>query len=111
MANNTRSKKLLNDENHDSFKEAALSAVTEISSHIIKEITRLISEESKAIIEENASSLFKSYESKSNKILKENVDTFIYENQDIWHFKLDKHKDVMFKYLRCDKLIYYTKNA
>ena len=65
MANNTRSKKLLNDENYDSFKEPALSAVTEISLHIIKEITPLISEESKAIMEENASSLFKSYESKS----------------------------------------------
>ena len=37
--------------------------------------------------------------------LKENVDDFIYENQDIWHSKLDKPKDVMFKYLRCDKQV------
>ena len=65
MANNTRSKKLLNDENYDSFKEAVSSAVTEILLHIIKEMTPLILEMSKAIIEENASSLFKSYESKS----------------------------------------------
>ena len=35
MANNTRSKKLLNDENYDSFKEAVLSAVTEILQHIL----------------------------------------------------------------------------
>ena len=42
MANNTQSKKLFNDENYDSFKEAVLSAVTDILSHIIKEITPLI---------------------------------------------------------------------
>ena len=56
-------------------------------------------------MEENSSSLFKSYENKSNKNLKENLDAFIYENQDIWHSKLDKCKDVMFNYLTCDKQI------
>ena len=33
------------------------------------------------------------------------MDAFLHENQDIWHSKLDKRKDVMFKYLRCDKQI------
>ena len=79
--------------------------MTEILPKIIKEITQLILERLKAIIEENASHWFKSYESKSNKNLKENVDNFIYENQDIWHSKLDKRKDVMFKYLKCDRQI------
>ena len=105
MANNTQSKKLLNDENYDSFKEAALSAVTKFLPHIIKEIIPLILENSKAIIEENTSSLLKSYGSKSNKNLKENVDDFIYKNKDLWYSKLDKRKDVVFKYLRCDKQI------
>ena len=41
MVNNTWNKKLLNDENCDSFKEAVLSAVTETLLHIIKEITPL----------------------------------------------------------------------
>ena len=94
---------MLNDENCDSFKEAVLSAVTEKLLHIIKEITPLILEKSKVIIEENASSLFKSYESKSNENLKKNVDDFIHENQDLWHSKLDRCKDVMSKYLRCNK--------
>ena len=40
-----------------------------------------------------------------NKKLKENVDDFIYENQDLWHSKSDKRKDVTFKYVRCDKQI------
>ena len=47
-------------------------------------------------MEENASSLFKSYENKSNKNLKENLDAFINENQDIWRSKLDVCKDDMF---------------
>ena len=64
MANNTRSKKLLNDENYDSFREAVLSAVRAILPHIIKEIIPLILQKLKAIIEENTSSLFNSYESK-----------------------------------------------
>ena len=64
MANNTRSKKLLNDENYDSFREVVLSAVRAILPHIIKEIIPLILQKLKAIIEENASSLFNSYESK-----------------------------------------------
>ena len=42
MANNTRSKKLLNDENYDSFRQAVLSAVKAILPHIIKEIIPLI---------------------------------------------------------------------
>ena len=33
------------------------------------------------------------------------IDDFIYENRNIWHTKLDKRKDVMLKYLRCDKQI------
>ena len=74
---------------------------------LIKEITPLILEKLNAIIEENASSLSKNYQSKSDKNLKENGDAFIYENQDIWHSKLDKRKDVMFKYLRCDKEILF----
>ena len=69
------------------------------------EITPLILEKFKDIIEQNASSLFKSYESKSNKNLKEIVDKFMYETQDLMHSKLRKRKDVMFKYLRCDKQI------
>ena len=64
MANNTRSKKLLNDENYDSFREAVLSAVKAILPHIIKEIIPLILQKLKVIIEENASSLFNSCESK-----------------------------------------------
>ena len=64
MANNTRSKKLLNDENYDSFREVVLSAVRTILPHIIKEIIPLILQKLKAIIEENTSSLFNSYESK-----------------------------------------------
>ena len=64
MANNTRSKKLLNDENYDSFREVVLSAVRTILLHIIKEIIPLILQKLKAIIEENTSSLFNSYESK-----------------------------------------------
>ena len=103
MTNDTWNKKLLNDQNCDSFEEAVLSAVTERLLHIIKEITPLILEKSKVIIEENASSLFKSYESKSNENLKKNVDHFTHENQDLWHSKLDRCKNVMFKYLRCDK--------
>ena len=79
--------------------------MTEILPQIIKEITPLILETSKAIIEENASNFFTSYESKGNKNLKENVEDFIYENQDLWRSKLDKGKDVMFKYLKCDKQI------
>ena len=35
MANNTRGKNLLNDENYDSFKEAVLTAVTKILPHIL----------------------------------------------------------------------------
>ena len=52
--------------------------------HIINEIIPLILEKWKAIIEENRSSLFRSFESKSNKNLKENVNAFIHENQDIF---------------------------
>ena len=87
MVNNTRSKKLFND---DSFKEAVLSIVTEILPHIMNEVTPLILETSKVIIGEDASSLFslfKSYESKSTKNLKENVEDVIYENQHLWHSK------------------------
>ena len=36
MANKTRSKKLLENENYDSFKEPVLSAVTEFLPRIIK---------------------------------------------------------------------------
>ena len=56
-------------------------------------------------MEENASSLFKSYENKSNKNLKENLDAFINENRDIWRSKLDICKDDMFNYLTCDKQV------
>ena len=105
MANNAQSKKLWNDKYYDFFEEAVLSAVTEILPHVIMEITPLILEKFKDIIEQNASSLFKSYESKSNKNLKEIVDKFMYETQDLMHSKLRKRKDVMFKYLRCDKQI------
>ena len=73
----------------------------------MNEVTPLILETSKVIIEEDASSLFKSYEGKSTKNLKENVEDVIYENQHFWHSKWDKHKDVIFKYLRCDKQILF----
>ena len=68
-----------------SFKRALLSAVTEILPRIINVLTPLILEKSKAMIEEHASRLFKSYESESNKNPKENVDDFIYENENIWY--------------------------
>ena len=88
-----------------SFKRALLSAVTEILPRIINVLTPLMLEKSKAMIEENASRLFKSYESESNKNPKENVDDFIYENQNIWYSELDTRKDVMFNYLKCDTQI------
>ena len=111
MANNTQSKILLNYENYDSFEEGVLLAVTEILPHIIKEVTSLILEKLKVIIEENISSWYKSYESESNENLKQNIGDSIYENQDIWHSKWDKRKDVMIKYLRCDKKFYLIMNV
>ena len=49
---------------------------------------------------------------KVTKNRKENVDDFIYENQDISHSKLGKRKDVtMFKYLRFDKEILLFKEC
>ena len=77
--------KFVSKEFHYSFKRALLSAVTEILPRIINVLTPLILEKSKAMIEENASRLFKIYESESNKNPKENVDDFIYENENIWY--------------------------
>ena len=104
MANNTRSKNILYDENYETFKQAVLMAVTEILPRIIKEITPLILEKSKSIIEESATS-FKNYSKDDNKNLIDDVDKFIYKHEDMWYSKLDKRKDTMFKYLRCDKQI------
>ena len=48
---------------------------------------------------------FKIYGNQSDKNLKENVDDYIYENQDIRCSRLDRWKNVMFKNLRCDEHI------
>ena len=53
---------------------------------------------------------FKIYGNQSDKNLKENVDDYIYENQDIRCSRLDWWKNVMFKYLRCDEhILLYSK--
>ena len=46
----------------------------------------------------------------SDKNLKENVDDYIYENQDIRCSRLDWWENVMFKQLRCDEhILLYSK--
>lgn len=111
MAGSTRSKSLLNDEIYGHFKEAILSAITEILPRIIEEITPVILEKSKSIIEQSAANLFiqaRDQENVANNItnnIQQDVENFIYKNQSLWYSKLGKRKDALYKYLRCDKLI------
>ena len=111
---NTRSKSLLNDVEYGTFKEALLEAITEILPRIIEEITPLILEKSKSVIEQNAPSLFLNsapVENRNDRNIREECDKFVYDNQNTWNTKLHDRKDVMYKFLRCDKLILLYNNC
>lgn len=101
MAGSTRSKSLLNDEIYGHFKEAILSAITEILPRIIEEITPVILEKSKSIIEQSAANLFiqaRDQENVANNItnnIQQDVENVIYKNQSLWYSKLGKRKDAL----------------